>query len=56
MDNNCNLNTDCAAAGITAQKPEVYNACTIDQQAPEPVDGCKWLPWLITCFGLEKSK
>jgi len=41
MDNNCNLNNDCPAAGITAQKPEKYNACTIKQQAPEPVDG--WL-------------
>ena len=41
MDNGCNLNLDCPSAGLTAQPPEVYNACTIDQQAPEPVDGCK---------------
>ncbi|CAJ2508535.1 Uu.00g135610.m01.CDS01 [Anthostomella pinea] len=41
MDNSCNLNTDCAAAGIHAQAPAEYNACTIEQQAPEDVDG--WL-------------
>ncbi|KAE8447234.1 hypothetical protein EG329_010928 [Mollisiaceae sp. DMI_Dod_QoI] len=41
MDKNCNLNKDCPAAGLHAQSPDVYNACTIKQQAPEPVDG--WL-------------
>ncbi|KAI1498456.1 hypothetical protein F5X99DRAFT_412101 [Biscogniauxia marginata] len=41
MDNNCNLNTDCPAAGIHAQTPAEYNACTKEQQAPEEVDG--WL-------------
>jgi hypothetical protein len=41
MDKNCNLNRDCPAAGLTFQQPAVYNACTIKQQAPEPVDG--WL-------------
>jgi hypothetical protein len=41
MDKGCNLNRDCPAAGLTAQTPEKYNACTIKQQAPEPVDGCK---------------
>ncbi|KAM7199754.1 protein of unknown function (DUF1996) domain containing protein [Naviculisporaceae sp. PSN 640] len=39
MDKNCNLNRDCPAAGLTYQPPEKYNACTIKQQAPEPVDG-----------------
>lgn len=43
MDKNCNLNRDCPAAGLTYQAPEKYNACTIKQQAPEPVDGCKFL-------------
>jgi len=42
MDNGCNLNRDCPAAGLTYQPPEKYNACTIKQQAPEPVDGCKF--------------
>ncbi|KAH8883336.1 hypothetical protein GQ53DRAFT_882960 [Thozetella sp. PMI_491] len=41
MDKGCNLNKDCAAAGITAQTPDQYNACTKKQQAPEEVDG--WL-------------
>ena len=46
MDNGCNLNNDCPAAGITYQPPEVYNACKIPQQAPEEVDGCKFDPCL----------
>ncbi len=41
MDKGCNLNRDCPAAGITAQTPDQYNACTKKQQAPEEVDGCK---------------
>ncbi|KAI1188585.1 hypothetical protein F5B17DRAFT_439493 [Nemania serpens] len=41
MDNQCNLNTDCPKAGITAQPESVYSACTMPQQAPESVDG--WL-------------
>ncbi|KAI0397914.1 hypothetical protein F5Y17DRAFT_475743 [Xylariaceae sp. FL0594] len=41
MDNQCNLNTDCPRAGLTAQPDSVYSACTIPQQAPEDVDG--WL-------------
>ncbi|KAI0425753.1 hypothetical protein F5Y09DRAFT_346378 [Xylaria sp. FL1042] len=41
MDNQCNLNTDCPRAGITAQTESVYSACTVPQQAPETVDG--WL-------------
>ncbi|KAK1779350.1 hypothetical protein QBC45DRAFT_477735 [Copromyces sp. CBS 386.78] len=41
MDKGCNLNKDCPSAGLTAQTPAQYNACTIKQQAPEPVDG--WL-------------
>ncbi|KAI1346710.1 hypothetical protein F5Y01DRAFT_330474 [Xylaria sp. FL0043] len=41
MDNQCNLNTDCPKAGITAQAESVYSACTVPQQAPEQVDG--WL-------------
>ncbi|KAH9890803.1 hypothetical protein F4778DRAFT_368169 [Xylariomycetidae sp. FL2044] len=41
MDNNCNLNTDCPKAGLTAQTAAQYNACTLKQQAPEDVDG--WL-------------
>lgn len=40
MDSGCNLNNNCPAAGLTAQTPEQYNACTIKQQAPEAVDGC----------------
>lgn len=43
MDNigSCGLNTDCATAGIHAQTSDQYSACTINQQAPESVDG--WL-------------
>lgn len=41
MDKNCNLNKDCPAAGLHAQTSDAYSACTIKQQAPEPVDGCK---------------
>ncbi|KAF2196779.1 hypothetical protein GQ43DRAFT_240083 [Delitschia confertaspora ATCC 74209] len=41
MDKSCNLNKDCAAAGIHAQTPDQYNACTKKQQAPEDVDS--WL-------------
>lgn len=41
MDKNCNLNKDCPAAGLHAQTPEQYNACTKKQQAPEEVDS--WL-------------
>ncbi|KAK2608113.1 hypothetical protein N8I77_006746 [Diaporthe amygdali] len=44
MDNGCNLNRDCPAAGLTAQSADKYNACTKAQQAKEPVDG--WLPAL----------
>jgi len=44
MDKSCNLNKDCPAAGLTAQTADKYNACTIKQQAPEPVDGCKSFP------------
>lgn len=44
MDKSCNLNRDCPAAGLTAQTPDKYNACTIKQQAPEPVDGCELDP------------
>jgi uncharacterized protein DUF1996 len=43
MDAKCNLNIDCPRGGIHEQKPEKYNACTIPQQAPEPVDGCKFI-------------
>jgi len=41
MDKGCNLNKDCAAAGLTAQTPAVYNACTVKQKSIEEVDG--WL-------------
>jgi hypothetical protein len=41
MDKGCNLNKDCPSAGLTAQSASEYNACTLKQQAPEPVDGCK---------------
>jgi hypothetical protein len=41
MDNRCNLNRDCPAAGLHALQPAEYNACTKRQQAPEEVDG--WL-------------
>jgi hypothetical protein len=39
MDNKCNLNANCPAAGLNAQQPAVYNACTKKQQAKEEVDG-----------------
>lgn len=41
MDKGCNLNKDCPSAGLHAQTPDTYNACTLKQQAPESVDG--WL-------------
>jgi len=41
MDNKCNLDASCSAAGITKQSTAQYNACTKAQQAPETVDG--WL-------------
>jgi len=41
MDKNCNLDKDCAAAGLHYQAPAVYNACKKKQQAPEVVDS--WL-------------
>lgn len=41
MDNRCNLNRDCPAAGLHAQTPAEYNACTKPQMAKEDVDGCK---------------
>ena len=44
MDQRCNLNRDCPAAGLHAQTPAVYNACTKKQMANEAVDGCKWKP------------
>jgi hypothetical protein len=48
MDNSCNLNKDCAKAGITAQTTDKYEACTKAQQAPEAVDGCKYRSkWLL---------
>jgi len=46
MDKSCNLNKDCTAAGIHAQTPDQYNACTKPQQAPETVDG--WIKALPT--------
>ena len=49
MDKNCNLNKDCPAAGITAQTPDSYSACTKKQQAPEEVDGCKLCPPFSPC-------
>lgn len=42
MDNNCNLNTDCSKAGIHAQTAAQYNACKVQQQAPEAIDGCEY--------------
>jgi len=42
MDQKCNLNRDCAAAGIHYQPPEEYSKCTIKQSAVENVDGCKF--------------
>ncbi|KAI1458643.1 hypothetical protein F4805DRAFT_466750 [Annulohypoxylon moriforme] len=43
MDNigRCGLNTDCSTAGIHAQTSDQYSSCTLEQQAPEDVDG--WL-------------
>lgn len=42
MDNGCNLNQDCPAAGLTVQQPDAYNGCNVGQSAPEQVDGCKY--------------
>ncbi|KAI9151364.1 hypothetical protein HJFPF1_08566 [Paramyrothecium foliicola] len=41
MDNGCNLNQNCPAAGLTVAQPNVYNNCKVGQAAPEKVDG--WL-------------
>ncbi|KAF2752198.1 hypothetical protein M011DRAFT_393687 [Sporormia fimetaria CBS 119925] len=41
MDNRCDLNRACPAAGLTTQEPAQYNACKKKQQAVEDVDG--WL-------------
>jgi uncharacterized protein DUF1996 len=41
MDARCNLNRDCPQGGIHSQQSSKYNACTLKQHAPEPVDGCK---------------
>ena len=51
MDNNCNLNTACPKAGLTVQQPAQYNACKKKQQAPENVDGCESLLWLLFACG-----
>jgi hypothetical protein len=50
MDNSCNLNTDCPKAGLKAQTSTEYSACTIKQQAPEEVDGCKFLSQTLLPF------
>jgi hypothetical protein len=39
MDNGCNLNQNCPAAGLTVAQPNVYNGCKVGQAAPEQVDG-----------------
>jgi len=41
MDQKCNLDATCSAAGITKQASGTYNACTLPQHAPEATDG--WL-------------
>ncbi|PGH02773.1 hypothetical protein AJ79_07538 [Helicocarpus griseus UAMH5409] len=41
MDNRCNLNMACPAAGLITQSEAEYDACTVPQQAEEAVDG--WL-------------
>ncbi|ORY10678.1 hypothetical protein BCR34DRAFT_601962 [Clohesyomyces aquaticus] len=41
MDNNCNLNADCAKAGLHKQADATYSACTKNQQAVEDTEG--WL-------------
>jgi len=53
MDQGCNLNNDCPAAGLSYQPPEAYNACKIPQQAPEQVDG--WLQGLPLGGSIVKS-
>jgi len=53
MDKNCNLNRACPAAGLTTQTPEQYSACTKKQQAPEPVDGCKFRLFFSSLFGAD---
>lgn len=58
MDNGCNLNQNCSAAGLVAQSPATFNACTNKQKAVETVDGCEFLmstisstwmllPWIV---------
>lgn len=47
MDNQCDLNVACPKAGLTVQQPAQYNACKKKQQAPEEVDGCKFLLLLL---------
>lgn len=41
MDNRCDLDRTCPAAGITKQSSAEYDACTMEQMAKEDVDGCK---------------
>lgn len=41
MDNRCNLNMPCPAAGLTTASPDTYNNCKVPQVAVEDVDGCK---------------
>lgn len=48
MDNGCNLNQNCSAAGLVAQNPATFNACTNKQQAVETVDGCESMMAAIT--------
>jgi hypothetical protein len=54
MDNNCNLNTACPKAGLMVQHPAQYSSYKKPQQAPEDVDGCKFLPvevWVrVQCY------
>jgi hypothetical protein len=54
MDKRCNLNVDCPAAGLHASQPAEYNACTIPQAAPEPVDGCKYSYLTTTTYLVRK--
>ena len=55
MDQGCNLNNNCPGAGLSAQTPEVYNACKIPQQAPEEVDGCRFPPLVPIFSGFRRT-
>lgn len=52
MDNGCNLNQNCSSAGLVAQDPAKFNACTNQQQAVETVDGCELFMLIVPSIWL----